>query len=198
MKWSYLMIYLDDLIIYGRSFSEMLDRLTIVLSRLREAGLKLKASKCPFGGKELRYLGHIISAKGIAVNSRKIDSIVKFPIPTNQTEIRSFVNLCGYYRRFVRNFAKIAAPMNELLKKDVKFEWTPKQQDAFDKLKLALVTPPILAFPTNEAKTVIHTDACGYGLGAVLCQIQDGREHVVAYASRSLNQAEKNYSTTEQ
>jgi len=198
MKWTALLVYLDDLIVFGKSFQEMLGRIEIVLSKLREAGLTLKPSKCRFGEESLKYLGHIISREGIAVNPEKVESIVKFPQPKNLTELRGFINLCGYYRRFVNGFSRIAQPLNFLLKKDSPFIWGSGQQEAFEKLKFCLVNPPILAFPMENLPTVIHTDACGYGLGAVICQLHEGKERVVAYASRSMIEAEKKYTASEQ
>ena len=198
MKWSHLLVYLDDIIVFGTTFDEMLERLGVVFQKLSEAKLTLKASKCRFGEEKLKYLGHMISQAGIEVNPEKISAVVKYTQPTNLTELRRFINLCGYYRRFVKDFAKIAAPLNQLLRKGESFVWGESQNLAFEKLKLCLVTPPVFAFPRENCETIIHTDACGYGLGATISQVQDGKERVIAYASRSLTRAECNYSTTEQ
>ena len=198
MQWTTLLIYLDDIIVYGKTFDEMCNRLELVFMKLQEAGLTLKPSKCRFGEERLKYLGHIISAEGIAVNPVKIESVVKFPVPRNLTEVRRFVNLCGYYRRFVKNFARLAVPLHALMKKDIPFLWGEKQQESFEKLKLALVTPPVLCFPREDLPVNLHTDASAKGLRAVLCHVEDGKEKVIAYASRSLNKMEAKYTTSEQ
>jgi len=197
MKWTMMLVYLDDVVVYGSTFEEMLRRLELVFQKLKEANLTVKASKCRFGERSLKYLGHVISSEGISVDSDKISSVVKFKIPSNVKEVRGFLGLCGYYRRFVRGFASFAAPLNKLLRKEEPFVWTEEQQAAFEKLKLLLISPPILAFPREDAETVVHTDASLIGLGATVSQIQDGKERVVAYGSRSLSRAEKNYSITE-
>jgi len=198
MKWTSVLVYLDDLVVFGNTFSEMMQRLEVVLLKLSDANLTLKPAKCRFGEEKLSYLGHIKSKDGIAVDERKTEAMVKYPVPTNLREIRGFVNLCGYYRRFIKNFSSIAAPITQLLKKSEPFVWTDTQQQAFEKLKLKLVSPPILGFPQENAETIIYTDACGYGLGASITQIQEGTERVLAYASRTLSKTERNYSTTEQ
>jgi len=198
LSWWAIFIYLDDIIVHRRTFEAMLDRLRQVLEILKTAGLTLKPSKCKLGEQKLKYLGHMISAKGVEVDPDKLAAIYKFQELKNITHIRQFVNLCGYYRRFIKDFSLLAAPLNYLLKKDVPFLWTEKQKCAFEKMKLVMMSPPVLTFPHPNLPKVIHTDACGYGVGAVLCQIEDSKEKVIAYASRSLTSAEQKYTTSEQ
>ena len=205
LKWTMVLVYLDDLIVFAKTFEEHQRRLRIVLDRLREANLKLKISKCHFGEDKIRYLGHIVSENGLEVDPEKITAVVKFPVPKTQTDVRSFVNMCGYYRKFVKNFGRIAAPLNKLLKKPekeskgkVKVTWLQVHQDAFDKLKLALVSAPILGFPMEQGAYEIHCDSSGYGIGATLVQIQNGNPVVISFLSRSMTDVEKRYTTSEQ
>ncbi|UYV83325.1 hypothetical protein LAZ67_23000532, partial [Cordylochernes scorpioides] len=152
--------------------------------------------KVPFRN-QTNKSGHLVDSKGIYPDPEKIEAIAKFPTPNSITDARSFIGLCSYYRRFMENFAEKAAPLHEVLKKDNKFTWNSDQQDAFDSLKKALMSEPVLAYFEEQLPTELHTDASGYGIGAVLVQLNDGKERPVGYASRTLSKAEKNYSTTE-
>lgn len=189
--------YIDDIVVYSGTFHQHLVDLREVFDRLREANLKLKISKCKFCAKQIEYLGHIISADGVLPNPDKIKAVSEFPVPKNVKGVRSFLGLANYYRRFVYNFAKIAVPLNNLTRKSVKFQWTPECQTAFDTLKQALTSAPILSFPHHTKPFILHVDASNSAIGMVLSQIQDNKEVVIAYAGRDLNQAERNYSTTE-
>ena len=192
------LIYLDDIIIFSASFPNHLARLRGVLSRLFEAGLKLKPSKCHFARKEVHYLGHVISAIGVKPNPFKTAAVSSYPAPTNVKELRQFLGLSNYYRRFIKDYSRIAEPLHQLTRKTSKgFLWTPACQDAFDELKLRLTTAPILTFPDFSKEFILHTDASATALGAVLCQEKEGVEHVIAYWSRQLNKPERNYSTIE-
>ena len=192
------LIYLDDIIVFSTSFSDHLQRLSTVLQRLECAGLKLKLSKCHFARKEVQYLGHVVSADGVKPNPAKIEAVATYPPPTNVQELRQFLGLANYYRRFVQNYSKIAEPLHQLTRKTSKgFHWTSNYQLAFEELKHHLTNPPILAYPDFSRKFILHTDASATALGAVLCQQQDGNEHVIAYWSRQLNKPERNYSTIE-
>ncbi|UYV65636.1 hypothetical protein LAZ67_3004918 [Cordylochernes scorpioides] len=197
LKWTMALCYLDDIVVYSKSFNEHLHRLEIILQCLDKAELRLNPKKCLFGTKRIRVFGHLVDSKGIYPDPEKIEAIAKFPTPKSITEVRSFIGLCSYYRRFIENFAEKAAPLHEVLKKDNKFMWNSDQQDAFDSLKKALMSEPVLAYFEEQLPTELHTDASGYGIGAVLVQINDGKERPVGYASRTLSKAEKNYSTTE-
>ena len=192
------LIYLDDIIIFSTSFPDHLARLRGVLSRLREAGLKLKPSKCHFARKEVHYLGHVVSAIGVKPNPSKTAAVSSYPPPTNVKELRQFLGLANYYRRFIKDYSRIAEPLHQLTRKTSKgFRWTPACHDAFDELKLRLTTAPILTYPDFSKEFILHTDASATALGAVLCQEKEGVEHVIAYWSRQLNKPERNYSTIE-
>jgi len=194
----YVAVYLDDIIIYSTTFEEHLTHLKNVLQQLRKAGLKLGRDKCEFGKLELAFLGHIVNGQGIAPDPSKIEKIRDFPIPSNITELRGFLGLASYYRRFIQNFSTIAAPLHLLLKKETPYTWTEIQQQAFEYLKQCLITAPILIYPDFSKRFLLFTDGSYVGLGAVLTQLDDQqKEHVVAYASRTLNNAERNYAPTE-
>ncbi|KAK5775278.1 hypothetical protein PVK06_043151 [Gossypium arboreum] len=171
--------------------TEHAEHLRLVLQILWDKQLYAKFSKCKFWLREVSFLGHVVSASGIRVDPNKISSILNWKPPRNITEVRSFLGLAGYYRRFVKGFSMIATPMTKLLQKDVKFEWTEKCQKSFDQLKTYLTEAPILVQPESGKEFVIYSDASLLGLGCVL--MQEGR--VVAYASRQLKPHEKNYPT---
>ncbi|GBC39113.2 retroviral-like aspartic protease 1 [Rhizophagus irregularis DAOM 181602=DAOM 197198] len=196
----FVAVYLDDVIIYSKGTLEQhLDHLRQVFETLRRANLKIKLKKCYFCLGNIHFLGHVVGREGIRPDPEKIEKIKTFPVPTNLTQLRSALGLFSYYRKFIKDFSKIAKPMLLLLKKETPFHWTEKQQTAFDYLKERLAKSPILTYPDFEQPFIIHTDASGTGLGAVLLQIrEDGKEHVVAYTSRSLNKAECNYPITDQ
>lgn len=191
------LIYLDDVILFSRSFEEHLERLEEVFQRFRGANLKLKPSKCHFACSKVNYLGHVVSAEGVQPDPEKISAVKEFPVPRTVKHVRSFLGLCNYYRKFVFNFAKIAAPLNNLTRKNTVFHWDDNCQQAFDTLKTALTEAPILAYPDFTIPFDLYVDASDEGIGMVLGQQQHGKEVVIAYAGRSLNSAEKNYSVTE-
>jgi hypothetical protein len=196
----FVLVYLDDVIIYSKGTFEMhVDHLKQVFETLRKANLKIKLKKCYFCLPNIHFLGHIVGRDGIQPDPEKIEKIKNFPVPTNLTQLRSALGLFSYYRKFIKDFSKIAKPMLTLLKKETPFNWTDKQQQAFEYLKERLIKSPILKYPDFEKPFIIYTDASGTGLGAVLSQMHDnGKEHVIAYASRSLNKAEANYTITDQ
>ena len=197
LEWDICLVYIDDLIIFSRTFDEHLLHLEQVFKRLREANLRLKPSKCHFVKPKVEYLGHVVSAEGLKPNPAKIRAVQEFPVPTNATGVKAFLGLCNYYRRFIKGFAQIASPLNKLTSKNVKFEWTPACQTSFDCLKNALVSAPVLAYPDFELPFHLYVDASQTGIGLTLGQIIDGKDRVIAYAGRDLNQAERNYSATE-
>ena len=190
------LVYLDDIVTFSKTVEEHLERLDAVFSRLRQAGLKRKPEKCKFFQKSVTFLGHEISDQGIGTCQEKIKAVSEWPVPTNIREVRAFVGLASYYRRFVQNFASIATPLHALMKSNQRFVWGDKEQEAFEKLKAALTSPPILAMPCDTGELILDTDAADTGIGAVLSQCQDGVERVVAYASRSLDARERNYCVT--
>lgn len=198
-KWKHCLIYLDDLCIFGKTLEEHNQRLSEILKCLEQANLSLNIKKCSFGASEISLLGHQISREGVRPDPAKTQAIRSFPTPTNQKAVRSFLGLCSYYRKFMENFSKTAAPLNELLRDGVKFNWSTDQQAAFETLKNNLTNPPLLGhFDTNQPVT-LRTDACGHGIGAILAQPDaTGTERVIAYASRTLSPAESRYSTTDQ
>lgn len=168
-----------------------------VLRRFQAAGLKLRPSKCQFLRQEVKYLGHIVSAEGVRPDPEKEEAVRDFPRPTKVRDVREFLGLVGYYRRFIDNFSKIAKPLTVLTSKSATFEWGDDQQEAFRKLRDKLLAAPVLCYPDFETPFVLATDASQYALGAVLSQRKNGVERPVAYASRQLNRAEQNYSATE-
>ena len=203
LNLNWCIVYLDDVIVFADSPEEHLKRLAAVFTKLRAAGLKLKPSKCTFFQKEIGYLGHVISEKGVSTDPVKIEAVVNWPVPTTVCDVRSFLGFVGYYRRFIKGFSSIARPLHDLTKglesqskkvsKRTKVAWGEKEQDAFDKLKQACVSSPILAYPDYKQPFILHTDSSTYGLGAVLYQKQQGHKRVIAYASRSLSKSEVNY-----
>lgn len=195
-QWERCLCYIDDVIIFGRTFEQALENLELVFGRLRQANLKLKPKKCSFFQHQVLFLGHLISDQGIACDPSKIETVQNWPVPKNVNEIRSFLGLAGYYRRFIPNFSEIASVLTNLTKKEIKFNWTEKCQTSFNTLKEKLVTAPVLVYPNENDQFILDTDASGHAIGAVLSQIQDGEEKVIAYASKMLNNSQKKYCTT--
>lgn len=189
-------IYLDDLIVFGNNMHQHNKNLIKVLERLRKVNLKLNPNKCEFFKREILYLGHIISSEGILPDPKKTLAIEKYPIPKTADETKRFVAFANYYRKYIPNFADMAEPLTRLSKKGVAFEWNASCQEAFEKLKQALSNPPVLQFPDFSAENqfILKVDASGKALGAVLCNADD---KPVAFSSRTLNKAEKNYCTIE-
>ncbi|MCI0564136.1 MAG: reverse transcriptase domain-containing protein, partial [Nitrososphaera sp.] len=190
-------VYLDDIVIHAPSLQEHNKRLEEVLERLRHNSLKLQPDKCEFLRKEVNFLGHVITSDGIKADPEKIRAVKQFPIPKAVKDVQAFLGLAGYYRRFIRNFSSLAKPLTHLLKKEVKFGWTSREQEAFENLKKTLTTAPILQYPDFEQPFIVTTDASDKAIGAVLSQGIIGSDLPIAYASRTLNSAEGNYSTTE-
>ncbi|WVZ63040.1 hypothetical protein U9M48_012712 [Paspalum notatum var. saurae] len=187
----FVVVFIDDILIYSKSEKEHEEHLRIVLTRLREHKLYAKFSKCAFWLKEVGFLGHILSEKGIAVDPSKVEDVLNWKQPETVTEIRSFLGLAGYYRRFIKDFSKTVKPMTSLTKKNAKFIWSPKCEEGFRELKKLLTSAPILAQPDVTKPFDVYCDASGQGLGCVL--MQEGR--VIAYASRQLRKHEANYPT---
>jgi transposase InsO family protein len=190
-------IYLDDIIVYSKTFSEHLDLLREVFSRLRKHNFKLKPNKCKFLQKEVEYLGYIINENGSRPNPLKTKCINDFPTPKNVVETQRFLGLCNYYRKYIRNYAEIARPIYNLLKKDCTFVWSDSCEKAFGFFKEKLSNPPILIFPDFSQQFIITTDASNCAVGAVLSQGQVPNDKPIQYASKVLTAAQKNYSTIE-
>lgn len=194
----YVVVYLDDVMIYSESFEEHIEHVGRVLEKLKEENLIVKLKKCKFGSDKIEFLGHEIGRDGIKPAELKINKIRDMRRPETVKDVRSFVMLCSYYRKFVEDFSKIAKPLTTLTRKDEKFIWTEKCEEAFNKLKEKLISYPVLRHPDMKKGFILMTDASGEGLGAVLAQVDDeGKEYVVAYASRSLRGAEVKYPITD-
>lgn len=199
LKWKTCLCYLDDIVIFSSSFREHLKRLDEVLTCLANAGLQLNTKKCRFAARSIKVLGHVVSKNGIQPDPDKIAAVIGFPRPQQQKDLRSFLGLASYFRRFVRNFTTVASPLNKLLHSGTPFVWSDECEKAFQELKTALTSGPVLCHFDESRPAILHTDASGHGIGAVLLQSDDQHiERVVSYASRSLSQAEKNYTITEQ
>ena len=196
LHWKTCPLYLDDIIVFAATWEKHLARLRQVFERLRHAKPKLGANKCTFAAREVSYLGHRVTEEGLLPDPALLATIRDISPPQNATEVRSFLGLAGYYRRYVRNFAAIARPLHALTRKDAVFHWSPDCQDAFDRLKTLLTTSPITAFPNFSLPFWLYTDASTAGLGAILAQVREGKERIIFCASRSLNQAEKAYPAT--
>ena len=171
-------------------------RLDVLLQRLGEVNLKLKPSKCVLLQRQVSFLGHIVSGQGVATDPKKLKLVNEWPTPVNLRQLRGFLGLSGYYRRFVKGYAEITRPLNQLTKKDQPYVWTEECEEAFRKLKSALASPPILSLPTEDGVFILDTDASQYSIGSVLSQVQDGMEKVIAYGGRTLGRNEVNYCIT--
>ena len=196
LHWETCLFYLDDIIVFSSTWEEHLARLRQVFERLKHANFKLGAEKCTFAMKKVSYLGHRVTEEGLLPDSSLLAAIREIPPPKTATEIRSFLGLAGYYRRYVKNFAAIAGPLHALTRKDAVFHWSAECQTAFDKLKTLLTTSPITAFLDFSQAFRVYTDASTAGLGTILAQVRDGKERIICCASRALNQAEKAYPAT--
>lgn len=188
------LVYLDDIIVFSTSLEEHINSLRLVFNRLMEANLKIQIDKCEFLRRETNFLGHVVNQNGVKPNPKKVECIVNYPIPRTQKQIKQFLGLSGYYRKFIQNYSMIARPMTRNLKKDAEIKITdPEYVKSFNELKEKLISEPLLIYPDFDKTFVLNTDASNFALGAVLSQ--DG--HPVCYASRTLNEHEVNYSTIE-
>ena len=208
MNMQSCLIYLDDIVVFSRTFEEHVQRLSMVFERLIDAGLKLSPEKCKLFQDRIKYLGHIVSVDGISTDPEKIRCVKEWPVPQNISQLQSFLGFVGYYRRFIKDFSKVSRPLYEMLKgsgcnkkkqkrkqssQSKKFVWQEQHQLAFDKLISMCCNAPVLAYADYTKPFIVHTDASMGGLGAVLLQSQEGKERVIAYASRRLSQSECNY-----
>ncbi|CAN6679349.1 unnamed protein product [Malus baccata var. baccata] len=190
-------IFMDDFSVFGNSFDHCLNNLILILKRCVETNLVLNWEKCHFMVKQGIVLGHIISEKGIEVDKSKVDLVRHLPSPTSVREVRSFLGHAGFYRRFIMDFSKIAQPLCRLLQKEVAFEFDDACSTTFKHLKEALTSAPIITPPDWSLPFELMCDASDYAIGAVLGQRKNKQPHVIYYASRTLNDAQLNYSTTE-
>ena len=196
IHWRYCLAYLDDVVVFSSSFEDHLVRLEEVLDRLRKAGLKLTPKKCHLFQKSVTFLGHVVSAEGVSTCPEKIATIRKWPVPRHLRDVRAFLGLASYYRKFIDDFAETALPLYELTQKHTTFEWTERCQQALDGLKNALTTAPVLAYPTKDGEYILDTDCSNSAMGAVLSQVQDGVERVILYFSKTLSKPETRYCVT--
>lgn len=197
---NHVFAYLDDIVICHDTFEGHVALLREVFARLQNAGLTIKYSKCQFFRRELKYLGYIVNEKGLHTDPAKVRSILDFPTPSSRKEVKMFLGTASYYRRFIKKFSLMAAPLNKLTssgKKAPPFKWTPEAEESFQMLKQALVSAPILACPDFTKPFSLHCDASAYGIAGMLAQEIDGKEHPIAFASKSLSKCETNYSATE-
>ena len=180
---NFAMGYLDDIIIYSRSEKEHLEHLEEIFLRLKAAGLKLKLEKCCLNKKHIQYFGHLISADGIQPLPEKLKSIAKMPAPKNPKEVKQFLGLVGYYRKFVLRFTDISRVLTHLTKKEIEFEWTPECENCFQILKEFLQQAPILRYPDPQANYTLYTDASKYVYTGILTQHSNGTDHPITYIS---------------
>ncbi|KAL4037959.1 hypothetical protein IC575_001562 [Cucumis melo] len=188
---SFVIVFIDDILIYSKTEAEHEEHLHQVLETLRANKLYAKFSKCEFWLRKVTFLGHVVSSEGVSVDPAKIEAVTNWTRPSTVSEIRSFLGLAGYYRRFVEDFSRIASPLTQLTRKGTPFVWSPACEKSFQELKQKLVTAPVLTVPDGSGNFVIYSDASKKGLGCVL--MQQGK--VVAYASRQLKIHEQNYPT---
>ena len=201
LKWQCCLVYIDDVVIYSPTFEQHVKDLEKVFEALKAANLTLKASKCQFCRQEMRYLGHIITQNGIKPDPELIKSVIEFPEPKRVKDVQSFLGLTGYYRRFIKDYAKIAEPLLEQLRKAQQsnhhLQWSHQCTQAMKTLKERLTNSPIMNTPNFNYPFILELDACEYGLGAVLTQEYEEKKYVIAYASRTLSTAERKYGATE-
>lgn len=196
MDWEELLVYLDDIIVLGKTFSESLENLRKAFQRFREYNLKLKPKKCCLFRREVEFLGRIINSEGVHISPDKIETIKNWPIPQDKKQVQAFLGFANYHRDHIKGFANIAIPLYDLLQKKTKFVWAQEQQCAFDCLKQTLINPECLKFPSPDGTFLLDTDASNHSIGAVLYQINNGKEEVISYASHALLKEQRKYCTT--
>ena len=189
--------YIDHVITFSKEFKQQLKDLKETYQRIEEAKFKIKTRKYRFGFRETKFLGFIVSKEGVKMDPNKCKSIQDYPVPRSSKDVKRFLGLASYYRKFIPNFADIAAPLNKLTQKNIRFKWSEICESSFRSFLKILVSPQVFAYPDFEKPFILTADASGYDLGAVLSQIQEGEERVICYASRSLKAAGRNYSAIE-
>ena len=196
LSWEICLYYLDDIIVFSRDWEEHLQQLQMVLSRLRDANLRLGHKKCTLVRSSVTFLGHLVTEDGLQPDPRLLDSIRDIKPPTTVSQVRSFLGLVGYYRRFIKGFSNIATPLNRLLEKNKPFDWTDECMAAYERLKALLLQRPVVAYPDFSIPFRLYTDASNVGLGAISAQQQEGKERIICCASRTLSKSQQNYSAT--
>ena len=192
------LLYLDDIIVYGDTFEEVYENLMKVMERLKKYNLKLKAKKCSLFKRSVKFLGHLVSGDGIACNPDKIKAVTDIGPPNDKTGVRSILGLGNYYRRFIKDYSLITFPLQQLTHSDAEFVWRKEHDESLEKLKTALTTAPVLAYPdtSEDARFIVDTDASDYQIGGVLSQIQNGEERVIMYASKGFQGSQMRWCTT--
>jgi hypothetical protein len=195
------LVYLDDVIIYSRTIEDHVKHLQAVFDLLRKGGLKVKLSKCTFLQKSVKYLGHIISEEGLRPDPKLTKAIENYPTPQNMSQVKSFLGLSGYYRKFIWDYANKARPLTILTRQKEPWRWSPTEEDAFQFLKTCLLEDPILRFPNFDLEFIVQTDASGFAVGSVLAQRKivnnQEEEYAVAYASQQLTETQGKWHTTD-
>ena len=186
------MIYLDDVIVYGKTFKEHLQRLSLVLPRFYPVGLKLKPRKCHFFETQVTFLGHLLTPDGVLPDPGNVEKMTTWPVLTCVTDVRVVLGMGNYYQRFIRDYSKKMQPLIQLTKKNRSFEWTDECQRSFDQLKEELTGPDVMAYPTDHGEFILVIYESLDMVGAILSQVQDGVKHVIAYGSRTLSKPEQN------
>lgn len=196
MVWDTVVVYLDDVVIFSQTIEDHMTHLKQVLDRFRQHNLKLKPRKCDLCRTQIKYLGHTVSSKGIATDPSLVERVQNWPQPTTVRKVRGFIGLANYYKAYIPDYGNLQEPLVRLTDKGAKFIWTPECQQAFETIKERLTTAPIMAFPNLEDPFILDTDASDTAIGAVLSQVQEGQERVIAYGSKVLSREERNYCVT--
>jgi len=196
LTYDICLVYLDNILVFSKTFEEHCDRLSTIFNRLERYTLKLKPTKCHLFQRKVKFLGHVVSETGIECDPDKVAAIATWPMPTNVSEVQTFCGLASYYRTFVQDFAKLAKLLHNLTQKNATFVWNQECEEAFQALKERLMSAPILVPPRDEGQYVLDTDTSDTALGAALQQEQDGQLRVIGYASRALTNAERRYFIT--
>ena len=192
-----ILAYMDDIVIFSKTFEEHLENLEQIFNRLRSSGISLKLSKCVFASEKVNFRGFSLSREGIKPQSRLTESIEQFQCPSNKKELKGFLGLAGFYRAFIPNFAHISQPLNELTGENIPFQWNTRRDNAFLALKQALSSEPVLKFPDFGQEFIVEVDASNYAVGGVLSQYGPDKElHPVAYFSTALQKSQQNWSAT--
>ncbi len=196
LLWERCLVYIDDIICFGKTFKDTLGSLEMIFQRIEKAGLTLKAKKCNLFKRELKYLGFIISGQGVKCDPDKLETLNNWAKPRSVNDIRAFMGFVNYHRRFLQNLAHLSAPLVELTRKNVPFQWEKAQEDAFQTIKSMMTESGVLAHPVTEGEFILDTDASAFGIGGALSQLQKGIEVPIAFASQTLSGTERNYCTT--
>ena len=196
LHWSTCLLYVDGIICFSKTVRQQIDRLDEILTRIRDAGLKLSPGKCKFFQHKISFLGNIVSEQGIATDPEKIRAVREWPKSKNVHELSAFLSTANYYRRYCQGFCDNPRSLHKLTEKGKPYAWPDECQNSFDKLKEMLTSAPVLGYPRQDLSYTLDCDASGYGTGVVLSQVQDGMERVISYYSRTVSKSERNYCVT--